>query len=125
MKGQFNCQFQEPNNTNVLLQRAGYPDKPMTTDEICKILKVDGLITSNFALSKPLSNGAAIALAVFGAYGSTNEVRVNFTINDCQSNKMIFSYDHKYDGGLGSSPSKLVDGLMRKISKKMPHYIQK
>ena len=70
-----------------------------------------------------MSNGAAIALAVFGGYGSTNEVRVNYTISDCQSKKMIFSYDHKYDGGLGSTTSKLVDGLMRKISKKMPHFI--
>jgi len=71
-----------------------------------------------------MSDGAAIALALLGGAGSTNEVRINYTINDCESKKLIFSYDHKYSGGMGSSASRLVDGLMRKISKKMPHFIQ-
>jgi len=123
MKGQFSCQFQDPDYTNAKLKKASYPEEPFTTEEICEILKVDGLIKSNFGLSKPMSNGAAIALAVLGGGGATNEVRINYTISDCDSKKMIFSYDHKYSGGLGSSTSKLVDGLMRHISKKMPHFI--
>ena len=49
----------------------------MTPSEICAVLGVDGLIGSNFGLSKPMSDGAAIALAVLGAGGgATNEVRV-------------------------------------------------
>ena len=36
----------------------------------------------------------------------------------------FFSYDHKYQGGLGSSSSTLVDALMRRISKKMPHFTE-
>ena len=123
MKGQFSCEFQEPDYTNAKLRKAGYPEEPLTTGEICEILNVDGLIKSNFGLSKPMSNGAAIALTLLvGSGGATNEVRINYTISDCDSKKLIFSYDHKYSGGLGSSTSRLVDGLMRQISKKMPHY---
>lgn len=125
MKGQFSCEFQEPDYTNAKLKKAGYPEEPLTTGEICEILKVDGLIKSNFGLSKPMSDGAAIAIALLGGgSAATNEVRVNYTISDCDSKKLIFSYDHKYSGGMGTSTSRLVDGLMRKISKKMPHFIE-
>jgi hypothetical protein len=34
---------------------------------------------------------------------------------------MIWNYDHKFSGGIGSSPSRLVDELMRQASKKMPY----
>jgi len=125
MRGQFSCEFQDPDYTNAMLRKAGYPEEPLTTEEICSILKVDGLIKSNFGLSAPMSAGAAIALNVLaGANGATNEVRINYTISDCSSKKLIFSYDHRYSGGIGSTPSGLVDGLMRDISKKMPHFVR-
>lgn len=117
--------FQEPGNTSIYLMRAGFPESPLTTQEICEALGVDGLLTSNFALSKPMSDGAAIALGLLiGVWGSTNEVRTNLTIYDCETNKMIWNYEHKFSGGLGSSPSRLVDDLMRSASKKMPYDIR-
>jgi hypothetical protein len=123
MKGQFVCEFQEPEYTNAKLLQAGYPEEPLTTEDICEILQVDGLIRSNFGLSKPVSDGAAIAIAIFGGAAATNEVRINYTISDCESKKIMFSYDHKHSGSLGSSASRLVDALMKKISKKMPHFM--
>jgi len=79
-------------------------------------------MTSNYSLSKPMSEGAAVAFAVlFGVYGSTNEVAVTLNINDCMNRKLIWNYSHKFSGSLGSSPSRLVDGLMRNASRKMPY----
>ncbi|MEC8968755.1 MAG: hypothetical protein VX756_06375 [Bacteroidota bacterium] len=124
MKGQFSCEFQEPDYTNAKLKKAGYPEEPLTTGEICELLNVDGLIKSNFGLSSPMSDAAAVASTLLLGFGVTNEVRINYTISDCSSNKLIFSYDHKYQGGLGSSSSTLVDALMRRISKKMPHFTE-
>jgi hypothetical protein len=47
----------------------------MTTSEICSVLGVDGLIGSNFGLSKPMSDCTAIALAILGVGGgATNEI---------------------------------------------------
>jgi hypothetical protein len=41
---------------------------------MCQILGVDGILTSNYSLSKPMSEGAAIALGVIaGVWGPTNE----------------------------------------------------
>jgi len=71
-----------------------------------------------------MSDGAAIALGLLvGAWGSTNEVRATLSISDCENKKLIWNYEHKLSGGLGSSPSRIVDQLMRQASRKMPYVI--
>ena len=121
-QGKITQQIQELETTNARLKKAGYPDNPMTSAELCEVLGVDGIMTSNYNLSKPMSEGAAIASAVLvGFMGSTNEVRVSLSINDCGNKKMIWNYDHKFSGGIGSSPNRLVEELMRQASKKMPY----
>jgi hypothetical protein len=121
MQGSISQEIQDVETTNSKLTKAGYPETPMSPSEICEVLGVDGIMGSNYALSKPMSDGAAVAVALLGGAGATNEVRVSININDCTNKKLIWNYDHKYSGGLGSSPSKLVDALMRKASKKMPY----
>lgn len=121
MQGKISQEIQEIETTNAKLKKAGYPETPLTTVELCNVLGVDGILTSNYGLSKPMSDGAAIALAILGAGGATNEVRVSLSISDCNNKKLIWNYDHKFSGGLGSSASRLVDGIMRQASKKMPY----
>ncbi len=125
MQGKILQEIQDVETTNALLERAGYPKEPLTPNEICGILGVDGIITSNFNMSKPMSEGAAVAIGLLvGVWGATNEVAVTMGVNDCSNNKQIFNYNHKYSGGVGSTSARLVDDLMRNASKKMP-YIKK
>ena len=122
MQGKIVQEILELETTNAKLERAGYPDTTLTTKELCQVLGVDGILTSNYALSKPMSEGGAVALGVLvGVWGATNEVRVSLSISDCSASKLIWNYDHKYSGSVGSSPAKLVDALMRHASKKMPY----
>jgi hypothetical protein len=121
MQGKMTQEILDVETTNAKLINAGYPEKVFSPSELCSILGVDGTIGSNFGLSKPISDGAAIALAILGGGGSTNEVRVSLNIYDCSGKKLLWNYDHKYSGGIGSSPSRLVDGLMAHASKKMPY----
>ena len=122
MQGKISQEIQEIETTNAKLKKAGYPETPLTTTQLCEVLGVDGIMTSNYGLSKPMSEGAAIAVALLvGAWGATNEVHVSLSISDCNNKKLIWNYDHKFSGGIGSSPSRLVDGLMRQASKKMPY----
>jgi hypothetical protein len=124
MQGKIQQEILDIETTNAKLIAVGYPEKVMTPSEICTVLEVDGIIGSNFSLSKPISDGAAIALAVLSyGGGATNQVGVSLSISDCSGKKLIWNYDHKYSGGIGSSPSSIVDALMRHASKKMP-YIQ-
>jgi hypothetical protein len=125
MQGKIDQEIQDVQTTNAKLKKAGFPDIPMTPAEISEILGVDGIVSSNFGLSKPMSDGAAIAVGLLvGAWGATNEVRVTLSINDKSKNKLIWNYEHKLSGGVGSSPSRIVDQLMRKASRKMPYVIK-
>jgi hypothetical protein len=122
MQNKISQEIQETEVTNSKLKKAGYPETLFSSTELCEILGVDGIITSNYSLSKPMSDGGAIAIAVlFGGFASTNEVHVTLSINDCGGKKLIWNFDDKFSGGMGSSPARLVDGLMRKASKKMPY----
>lgn len=121
-QGKLEQEIQEIESTNALLQKAGYPENPLTNAELCKVLGVDGIITSNFSMSKPMSEGASIATGVlFGTWGATNEVEASLSIHDCSAKKLIWNYNHKFSGSIGSTPARLVDGLMRQASRKMPY----
>lgn len=125
MQGKLAPEIQDISNTNVKLKEVGYPENLLSTSEYCELLGVDGIIESNYALSKPMSQGAAIAIGIlFGEFGSTNEVKVSLSIKDCENKKLIFNYDHKYSGSIGSSASRLVDELMRDASQKMPYTLK-
>jgi len=122
MQGKITQEIQEPETTNALLKKAGYPENSLTAAEICEVLGVDGIMNSNYSLSKPMSTGVAIAAEVIsGIAGTTNEVHASLSINDCSNKKLIWNYDHKFSGSIGSSPARLVDELMREASKKMPY----
>jgi len=111
-------------NTNALLQQAGYPEKILTTAQMCEILGVEGVISSTFNHTKPMSEGAAVVTTVLFGVGTTNQITVSLNIYDCNQHKLIFNYDHTYGGGLFNTPEMLVDALMRDASKKMP-YVKK
>lgn len=121
-QGKFFIDIQDVEETNALIAQATKDGDIMTTKKYCEILGVDGLITSNFAMSKPMSAGGAVALMVVtGVGGATNTVTTTLSIKDCQSSQLIWKYDYKYSGGVGSSPARLVEGLMRNASNKMPY----
>lgn len=126
MQGKITQEIQDVETTNARLKLAGYPNVPIEPKEMCQILGVDGIISSNFTMSKPMEIGTAIAVSILvgSAFASTNEVITTLKITDCKGEKMIWSYDQKYSGSIGSSPSRLVDALMKNASRKMP-YIQK
>jgi hypothetical protein len=126
MQGTIFVEIQDVETTIALLSEAGVNGgKVLTPNEMCQILEVDGILTSNYSLSKPMSEGAAIALGVIaGVWGPTNEATVSLSLHDSGTNKMIWNYDHKLSSSL-STPAKLVDALMRQASRKMPYFISK
>jgi len=126
MQGTNSVEIQDVETTNALLANAGIKDGYLLTpDEICRILGVDGIMTSNYSLSKPMSEGAAIASALLiGFWGPTNEANASLSIHDYSANKMIWNYDHKLSSSLGSL-GRLVDDLMRQASREMPYFINR
>lgn len=124
MQGTIFVDIQDVETTNAKLAAAGFQDtKLLTPSDLSRVLGVDGVLTSNYSLSKPMSEGAAIAMAVLvGWWAPTNEAVASLSIHDGSSAKMIWNFDHKMSSSLGS-PAKLVDELMRQASRKMPYFI--
>ena len=115
--------IQDVEETNVTLKRNNLDVSNMTTSELCELFGVDGILSSQFSLSKPMSGGAAVALLFLTGFGgTTNEVTVSLSLKDCSEKSLIWKYDHKYGGGILSSPASLVEALMRDASKKMPYF---
>jgi len=123
MQGTITVEIQDVETTIAILTKAGVNEgKLLTPDEMCKLLGVDGILTSNYSLSKPMSEGAAIAVGLIGGTtGATNEATVSLSIHDSGTKKMIWNYDQKLSSSLGT-PAGLVDDLMRQASRKMPYF---
>jgi hypothetical protein len=126
MQGRVIVEIQDIETTNAKLKKAGYFDgTPLSPMEICEAIGVDGLMSSNYSLSKPMSEGAAIAVGLLvGVWGSTNSATVSISIHDYKTKKMIWNFDHKLSGGTFSTPAQIVDALMRQASRKMPYVTQ-
>jgi hypothetical protein len=126
MQGTISVEVQDIETTNAKLANAGLTaGKTFTPVEICNILGVDGVMTSNYSLTKPMSEGAAIAVGLLiGVWGATNEATASLSIHDQSTNKMIWNFNHKLSSSL-STPARLVDALMRQASKKMPYFTSK
>ena len=122
MQGLINVEVQDVETTNAILVKTGVDyAQVLTPKEMCNVLGVDGIMTSNYSLAKPMSEGAAIAVALLvGVLGPTNEATVSLSIHDQSTNKMIWNFDHRLSSSLGS-PAGLVDDLMRQASREMPY----
>lgn len=123
MQGDIFVDIQDVETTNSRLFNAGFYDgKLLGPADLCNILGVDGILTSNYSFSKPISEGAAIAMALLlDFWGPTNEVVTSLSIYDSGSAKIIWNFDHRLSSSLGT-PARLVNALMRQASREMPYF---
>lgn len=124
-KNKYTIEFQDVDKTNALLNKAGisYDDLSiMSKSEICQLLNVDCVISGKIVMSKPMSDGAAIAVGLLiGAWGPTNETNVSMTIHEKAEASLLWKYDYVASGSVGSSSEQLTRALMRNASKKFPY----
>lgn len=121
----YEVQFQDVNTTNALLKKAGMDINDLsmyTPDELTKALGVDAVMGGMVKTSKPLSEGASIAMgALIGFYGSTNSGNISITLNDSEEGDLLWKYDNDLSGSLGSNMDQIIDSLMRKAARKFPY----
>lgn len=140
-KDSFKVSFQDIHETNAILAKAGWTDDSLrlkTTKQICRKLKVDGLISGTIMTNKLLSDGGAAALtalgigvaaigALFGGTpdwpvsGPTNTGNCTINIHEAKAGKLLWRYEKELSRGLGSNTNSIINAIMRKASKKFPY----
>ena len=124
-KDKVTVKFQDIDDTNALMRRAGAFDDEgnvmLTKQEIGVLLDVDAVIAGSMTLSKPMGTGTAVVTTLLVGWGVTNEAQINMTIHDSESGSLVWSYDHSASGGVISSPDQLAKNLMRNIASKFPY----
>lgn len=124
-KDHYSVNFQDVTKTNALLADAGitYENLNSTSrDLICNILGVDAIVSGKATMSKPMSDGAAIAVGILvGAWGATNTINTSITIHEGERGDLLWKYDYAASGSVGSNRQSLSNALMRNSSKKFPY----
>ena len=124
-RGTLLVNVQAPARTNALLRKAGidiHSYDEYLPSELGKILGVEAIITGSYETSKPMSNGAAIGLAVLtGGMFATNTATMNMDFTSTTDDELVVNYNKKIRGTLGSDAQDLINVLMRKVSRRIPY----
>ncbi|MDX1601771.1 MAG: hypothetical protein R3209_01775 [Salinimicrobium sediminis] len=122
-KGKLKLNVQDPKKTNALLQKHEVINPSLLTpEELAGILEVDAVITGRFETDKPMSEGASIALGLLvGFWGQTNSATINMSVNNGQDGTLLWNYNKRVAGSLGSSTDSLINTLMRKASRRLAY----
>ncbi|MBC6606516.1 hypothetical protein H8B13_06780 [Hymenobacter sp. BT188] len=121
----YTVQFQDVTQTNAKLRELQIPYEELRThsaQELAKVLGVDAVLTTSVRTTKPMSDGAALAVGVLvGAWGATNQANITVNIHESDAGKLLWKYDYVAAGSVGSSTEGMVNMLMRNASKKFPY----
>lgn len=117
--------IQDPSKTTALLKKENITQENLTDytpEELAKILGVDAIISGTYETNKPMSEGASVALGLLiGFWGSTNTAIVNMNVHNAADGVLLWNYNKKVRGSLGSSPEDLINVLMRKASRRLSY----
>lgn len=118
-------EIQDPKKTTALLKKKNITQDNMsdyTPEELAIILGVDAIISGDYKTSKPMSEGASVALGLLvGFWGTTNSATVNMSVHNAKDGILLWNYNKKVRGSIGSSPEDLINKLMRKASRRLSY----
>ena len=121
----YRVSFQDIDRTNTLLKKNEIEHSALdeyTKDEIAKILGVDAVISGQVHRDKPMKAGAAVALAIFTGFGgATNKAKLYLTIHNGIDGDLLWKYNHRASGGIGSDIEGVVTRLMKQVARKFPY----
>lgn len=123
-RGEFTGNIQNPTQTNALLLKSDLDIHDLaayTPQELGEILGVDCVVMGNFETSKPMSNGAAIGLALIGFAGATSSATCNMDFYDTRDGELVVNYLKQIKGSIGSNSQDLINILMRKVTRRIPY----
>lgn len=124
----FDVTFQDVAKTNAILLKNNINltnIESYTSEELAKLLEVDGIISGSISTDKPMSDGASLALGlVVGFYGATNSGKCTININDGKTGELLWKYEKTLARSLGSDINTIINAMMRKASRQFPYIVE-
>ncbi|MCK0160229.1 hypothetical protein [Allomuricauda sp. F6463D] len=121
----FNVDFQNINNTNAILTQNDIDYNNIdtfTTQELCEILKVDGIISGNLNLNILLSEGVPTDFSILDYFsGNANYGRIGVKVSDGETGKLLWKYENEISKKTGKNTTELIDKMMKTASRKFPY----
>ncbi len=121
----FNVEFQNIEDTNAILTQNGvsYDNLDIyTITQLCKILKVDGIISGNLNLNILLSKGVPTDFNLLDYFsGDANYGRIGVKVSDGDSGKLLWKYEKAITKKTGKNTTELIDRMMKLASRKFPY----
>ena len=116
----FNVDFQNINNTNAILAQNNIDT--YTTQELCKILEVNGIISGNLNLNILLSEGVPTDFSILDYFsGNANYGRIGVKVSDGETGKLLWKYENEISKKTGKNTTELIDKMMKTASRKFPY----
>ncbi|MCG9794201.1 hypothetical protein [Flavobacterium algicola] len=119
---------QDVEKTNALLKKNNLIDKlaETTPEELAKILGVDAVIKCSYGYQKTKSEGGAIALTLLVGFGTGSVATGALTmqINDGENGDLIWRFYKQMNEDVMSSPSAMMERMMRKVGRNFPYEIK-
>ncbi len=121
----FTVEFQDIKNTNALLARNNitygnidvYP-----TQELCKILNVDAIISGNLTLNALISKGVSTSFDLISYLsGKSDHGRIAIKISDGKSGKLLWKYEKTITRKSGKNTQAIIESMMKKAARKFPY----
>ena len=123
--GLTSIEVQDPNKTTALLGKKEITQMNLsnyTPEELAVILGVDAVISGTYETNKPMSEGASLALGLLvGFFGTTNSAVINMSVYNAVDGVLLWNYNKKVRGGLGSTPDDLINILEKGFQKTCLH----
>lgn len=121
----FNVDFQNIKDTNAILSQNNitYADLDIyTTQQLCEILKVDGIISGTLKLNILLSEGVPTDFSLLDYFrGDADYGRIGIKVSDGETGKLLWKYEKGITKKTGKNTTELIDKMMKIASRKFPY----
>lgn len=123
-KKKFIVDFQDIKNTNAILAKNGITIDNIdiyTTQELCKILNVDGIISGNLRLNTLISESIPDVSFFSVITGESNFGRIAVKISDGDTGKLLWKYEKTITRKSGKNTNSIIEGMMKGAARKFPY----
>jgi len=125
--GKLHAEIMTPDEVNSILFGAGYPNTPITNNDLCSLLHVDALLFGNIQVLEPISEATAMIINSNSPNlnAITNIVTLSLSLYDAKSTEQIWNGQSTLRGQYGSIKENMQRQVIRRVVRNLPYNIKK